>query len=308
MKRRKIYFRKLYFTIISVVFCISFSTAQNSAAPKEKMSSSIQLAFNKKADNSKHITVKVSAKNSDNKRKPAENAHINFYAVNKDGEKNIGSCLTDNEGKSELLLPKDIPLDTAMTFHIVAKIENDELYENSDEVILFKDVTISIKLNAADSNRMVNATVVIIGSDGKEKPVKDVAVKFYIQRMFGIMPVAEDNSMNTDEAGLASFNYPKEIPGGSTGNLSVIAKIEDNEFFGTVETAADVKWGSVIEAEKNPFPRALWEPYAPPSLVIVICVLFGGVWSIYMFIFYTLYKIKKEKSNTQIEFDTFIKK
>ncbi len=306
MKTHKPKLRSILFTVTFIVIGFMYSTAENTAE-KEKLSSSVQLSFHKKADQSKIIGVKVTAKTKDNKREPAKNATIKFYAQNKDGQKNIGKCTTNSEGKSEMVLPKELPMDTGMSYHIVAKIENDAMYDNSEEEIRFKEAKVVVKLNAADTNRNVTATVMTIGNDGKEKPVKDVAVKFYIQRMFGTMPAAEDNVLNTDENGVAVFNYPKEIPGGSTGNITVVARIEDNEMFGSVDASADVNWGNIVAAEKNPFPRALWEPYAPPSLILVFVILFGGVWLTYMYIFYNMYKISKDKPAEQIELEEMIK-
>jgi len=307
MKTYKIIFRSIALTLSLIVICLVCSTAQNQNEPKEKMNTSIQISFHKNSELSKMIAVKITAKTKDNKREPAQNAHVNFYAQNNVGQKNIGTCITNNEGKAEMVLSKDLPIDTGMSYHIVAKIENDEMYNNSDEEIHFKEANISVKLNATDTNRIVTATVMALGNDGKEKPVKDIAVKFYIKRMFGIMPAAEDNVLNTDENGIAAFNYPKEIPGGSTGSIIVIAKIEDNEVFGTVEANSEVKWGNVIASEKNPFPRALWEPYAPPSLILVFVILFGGVWSTYLYIFYNMFKIKKDKGLEQRELEEMIK-
>jgi len=295
MKTHTNIFRKIAMTIFAIIIGIHFSVAQDKSAATEKMGTSIQLAFHKKADHSKWISVKVSAKTKDNKRIPAVNAHMNFYIQNKDGQKIINKCATNNEGKAEITLQKDLPVDTGMFYTIVAKIENDDQFENSDEIIHFRDANISVKFHEADTNRAVTALLTVTGSDGNEKPVKDIPVKFYIQRMFGNMAAAEDNSLNTEATGEATFNYPKEIPGGTTNAITVIARVEDNEQFGTVETSAVVKWGEATPVEQNPFPRALWEPYAPPSLIMVICILFGGVWSIYMYIFYTLYKINKEK-------------
>lgn len=295
MKTRNNIFRKIVIMIYTIIIGIQFSVAQEKPATTEKMNTSIQLAYHKKADHSKWVSVKVTAKTKDNKRVPAVNAHLNFYIQNKDGQKIINKCSTNNDGKAEISLQKDLPADTGMFYTVVAKIENDDQFENSDEIIHFRDANLSIKFHEADTNRAVTATLMIIGTDGKEKPVKDIPVKFYIQRMFGNMPAAEDNSLNTEENGEASFNYPKEVSGGSSGVITVVTRIEDNEQFGTVDASANVKWGEIVPAEKNPFPRALWEPYAPPSLIMVICILFGGVWSIYMYIFYTLYRIKKEK-------------
>jgi 5-hydroxyisourate hydrolase-like protein (transthyretin family) len=307
MKTHKIIFRSIALTMSFIVISFAYSFAQTDSAPKEKLSTSIQLSLHKKADLSKIITVKVTAKTKDNKRVPAQNALVNFYAQNKDGQKNIGKCTTDKDGKSELVLSKDLPMDTGMSFHIIAKIENEEMFDNSDEEIRFKEASIAIKLDALDTNRIVTATVMTLGNDGKEKPVKDIAVKFYIQRMFGSMPAAEDNVLNTDQNGVASFNYPKEMPGGEAGNITVVARIEDNELFGSVDANTNVKWGTIVPPEKNPFPRALWEPYAPPSLILVFFILFGGVWTTYIYIFYTMFKIKKDKGDDQIELEEMIK-
>jgi 5-hydroxyisourate hydrolase-like protein (transthyretin family) len=306
MKAHKYIFRNSLITIISAIIIFQYSAAQNTTASKEKLSTSIQLAFLKTADNTKHITVKVSAKTKENKREPAKNAHINFYIQNKEGQKNIGKSETNADGKADFVLPKNLPADTGLSYHIVAKIEGDDAFENSDEEIRFKDVTLTLKLNPSDTNKSVTATLTMIGEGGKETHIKDVPIKFYIQRMFGIMPAAEDNSLNSDETGMATMNYPKEVSGGKDGNINVIARVEDNELFGTVEASSAIAWGKIVPAEVNPFPRALWEPYAPPSLVMVICILFGGVWTTYFYIFYHMYKIKKDKSERQQELEEII--
>jgi len=72
--------------------------------------------------------------------------------------------------------------------------------------------------------------------------------------------------------------------------------MENNELFGNVENKANASWGIVLEKEIDPFPRALWEPYAPIPLIITVSVLFGGVWCVYFFIFYQMWNIKKEKT------------
>ena len=47
-------------------------------------------------------------------------------------------------------------------------------------------------------------------TDG-EKPVKDVEVKFYVQRMFGILPLGEENAVTTDEEGKATIEFSQKI-------------------------------------------------------------------------------------------------
>lgn len=290
---------KLILTIVAIIFFFFQSYAQGKDSVMDKSEATIQLSFLKKSDLSKAVIAKVLTKNTAGKLVPAKNTRVNFYIKNKQEQLFLKSVLTDKTGDTYLELPTDLPLDTARYFNLVAKIENDKLYADAAEILRYKDANISIKLNPHDTAKLVTVSVTETGSDGKEKPVKDVPVRFYVQRLFGNVPATEDPVVSTDESGETSIVYPKGIPGDSVGNIIVVARIEDNEFYGNIENKATAQWGMPLIPEKDPFPRALWEPYAPFSLIIVITVLFGGVWMIYFFLFYQLYKIKKgEKLKT----------
>lgn len=285
--------KKISFAIaITGLFC-GIATAQDQSQGKSE--TSIELSYYKKADMTKSAVAIVTAKNKDEKFVPAENVRVSFYVQNNNEQQFLKNVYTDNKGQALIELQKEMPLDTGSAFIIVAKIENDSLYENAEEKIRYKEANINIKLNPHDTGRTATAVVTEIGKDGKEIPVKDVKVNFYVQRLFGIMPAAEDYTINTDENGEASFSFPKNIPGDTAGLITVAARMEDNEQFGNVENKANASWGIALVKEKNPFPRALWEPYAPIPLVITISTLFGGVWCVYFFIFYQMRKISKEK-------------
>ncbi len=299
--------KKIAITILLLVIGFGYSIAQQPTSPLEKMSSSIQISVKKHADKTRHILLKVTAKNAEGKREPAPNVKLNLYIQNLEVLDKTDNCITDNEGNAELVLSDKITPDKERNYSLVVKIENNEKLENAEESIHFQEADLSIKLDPKDDSRQVIANVVTTDMDGKKIPVKDITVKFYIQRLFGQMAATEDNSSTTDEAGNASFNYPKEIPGGGNGELTIVARIEDNEQFGTLESNSTVNWGFTIPSEKNPFPRALWEPYAPPSLIIVLCVLFGGVWITYSYIFYHLHKIKNDKNPFEKEVGAWIK-
>ena len=165
-------------------------------------------------------------------------------------QKLLKSANTDNKGQAIIVLQKDLPLDDSLYFTIVAKIENDNLYEDAEEKMHYKDANLTLNLNPHDTARLVTAKVTEIGKDGKEIPVKGAEVKFYVQRLFGIMPAAEDNTISTDEKGEASFAFPKNIPGDTAGVITVAARMEDNEQFGNVENKAATSWGTVLAIEK----------------------------------------------------------
>jgi len=271
------------------------ATAQDQSQTPGKSEATIELSYYKKTDMSKTAVAVIKAKNNDGKFVHAKNARINFYVMHDKQQQLLKSVNTDNNGQAIIVLQKDLPLDEDLSFTIVAKIENDNLYEDAEEQVHYKDANLTLNLNPNDTARLVTASVTEIGKDGKEIPVKGAEVKFYVQRLFGIMPAGEDNTIGTDEKGEASFAFPKNIPGDTGGVITVTVRMEDNEQFGNMENKATASWGTVLAVDKDPFPRALWEPYAPLPLVISISTLFGGVWFIYFFIFFQLRRIKKEK-------------
>ncbi len=280
--------------LIVLAFAVMFFS-RTPAMAQEKKESSIEMAYFKKADLTKWAVAIVTAKNTDGKFIPAKNARVSFYIQDSNELQLLKNVYTDNKGKALVQLRKEMPLDTGRAFVVVAKIENDSLYEDANEKIRFKEANITIKLNPHDTSRTATAVVTETGKDGTEKPLKDIKVNFYVQRLFGSMPAAEDYSVNTDENGEAVFTYAKGIPGDTAGLLTVAARLDDNEQYGNVENKASTSWGTHLMVEKDPFPRALWEPYAPLPLILTISTLFGGVWLTYFFIFNQMRKIKNDK-------------
>jgi hypothetical protein len=288
---------KIKRTVHAVVLAgllFSLGASIDSIQGQDKSEATIELSYYKKADMTKTAVVSVKVR-KDGKFVPAKNERVNFYAMNGKEQQFIKSATTSNKGQAIIELPKDLPLDEEGYFTVVARFENNTLYENAEEQVHYQDANLTINLDPRDTARIVTAKVTETGKDGKEMPVKDAEVKFYVQRLFGLMPVAEDNAISTDEKGEATFAYPKNIPGDSAGGVHVAVKMEDNKRFGNVETKSATLWGTRLAIEKDPFPRAMWEPYAPLPLVLTISSIFGGVWFTYVIILLQLRKIKRDE-------------
>lgn len=288
------YSLKIIALAITLTGLLATSVVAQDTASAGKSEATMVLSYTKNADLKKTATAVVKVKNKEGKFVAAKNAHVNFYVMDGKELKLLKTENSDKNGQAVIQLPKDLPLNEELSFNIVAKIENDPLYADVQEQMHYKDANLTVSLNPRDTSRVVTAKITQTGKDGKEIPVKGIEVKFYVQRMFGNMPAAEDYAATTEENGEATFTYPKNIPGDKDGNMNVVAKIEDNEQLGNIETKAGTYWGKALAVTGDPFPRALWEPYAPLPLVIVISTLFGGVWCTYFFIFFQLRKIKTE--------------
>lgn len=290
----KFLFNKILFAAVAC-FIFNAATAQADTTGQDKKESSIELSFYKNADLSKTISALFTTAGEDNKWVPASNVNISFYVQNNTGLTFLKSVLSNTEGAATLSLSNDLSKDAQGVYRIIARIENNSLYKDAEEQIEFKEATITLKFNPADSGRLAIALVTETGSKGEEIPVAETEVSFFIQRLFGAMPASEESVVSTDSNGEAVFSYPGDIMGDRSGKIALVVKIVDHKLFGTVETKSDAPWGMALPVEVNPFPRALWMPKAPFQLIITLLLIFGGIWATYFFIFYQLRKISKEK-------------
>jgi len=143
---------------------------------------------------------------------------------------------------------------------------------------------ISISVVTEEGEKLIRA---LVQSDGK--PVENASVRFFIKRTFGNLLLGEDKTLDD---GTAAVKFPKNLPGGATGQLHVIAEIkEPPESASRAET--DVGGGANVEPVADPFPWALWAPHAPLPLVLSITILLAGVWSTYIFVVSQIIAIRK---------------
>jgi hypothetical protein len=298
MKTNIKYSMKKYNISLTLLFLLlwGFSWAQETTKAVEKRESAVQLSFYKKADQTKTARVKVTAKNEHNKYMPVANAHVNVYALNNKAEELIGSGVTPVDGQVVIDLPKTLPLDADLKFTLIAKLENDLAFEDAKDQGSFREANLTVIVNPADTTRTVTVKATQTDKDGKEKPIANATINFYVQRFFGTMPAAEDKSATTDETGTGTFTLPRDIKGDTAGNIVIVAKIEDNDTYGNIDSKVAAPMGIQLAVDKNPFPRALWEPRAPAPLVITISIIFTCIWCIYFTLFYTIIKMSRDKN------------
>ncbi len=153
----------------------------------------------------------------------------------------------------------------------------------------------TIKLNFADIDSIKTCTALVTGSDSK--PMEGVAVNFYIKRSLGLLPIA--TLENTDANGEASAAFPTDIPGDTLGNVTVIARLEDDEEILDSQTIA---WGKKIKYIDNVDQRSLWasRSNAPTYLIIASNAIIIGIWGTVGYILFLLFfRVKKSGLKTK---------
>lgn len=122
-------------------------------------------------------------------------------------------------------------------------------------------------------------------------------VKFFVKRTFSLLPIGKTAS--TNEEGVAEITFPNDLPGDESGNLIVIAKVEDDDDYGTFQSEEKtVAWGVKPNLEKDHWgERALYanRGRAPIYLIIASLTIIAGVWGTLFYIVSLIVKIKKNE-------------
>jgi hypothetical protein len=174
--------------------------------------------------------------------------------------------------------------------------------------ISLKDVFMELFLSEINSIKTVSVRAYEIGNNKELYPVENAKVNFYVPRLFSDQLIGNSNFSD----GMCSIEFPSDIAGDTIGNISIIARIEDHDYYGNVERQLrNFRWGTTepIEDDKSLMTieisiptRALWHTNAPMWMIVTLIVLLIGVWSHYMYVIFQLIKLSRlgrKKINSQ---------
>jgi hypothetical protein len=132
--------------------------------------------------------------------------------------------------------------------------------------------------------------------NGAWTPAKGVDIKVDIKRSGGNLAAADKELYTTDSSGKVAADFKREgLPGDDKGLLTLIAKVEDNDQFGNLQTELSVPWGSLEKPGFSIFNRTLWgtRSRTPLWLLFMAYSIFFSVWSVLVYLFIQVRKIKK---------------
>lgn len=149
------------------------------------------------------------------------------------------------------------------------------------------EAKLTLALSSEEGKKQLQATLTSGG-----KGVEGATVEFLISRSFGQLPLGKDQTLDD---GTAQVDFPSDLPGGKTGELTVTAVVQaPASLAGT--TATGVFGGAAIVHESpDVFPRALWAPRAPVLLIVSFTAILAAVWCSYAFVVRELWALAKGK-------------
>jgi hypothetical protein len=232
-------------------------------------------AYVKLTDGTKNFSLSLSAR-IDDKRVNVEKAEIRIYAVNETEKKLLGTVNTNRSGKAVLNVTPDIslPKDKEGKFSFDVQYAGNTKIGSASKTIQIQDVSLAMSFSEKDTTKTVSVKVMAVNQKGVNTAVSDVPVELYVKRLFCLYRFGGEK---TDSVGICNADFPRNMPGDTTGKLIVVAKILENDLYGTVETVMDYKGGKPLVIEPKA-KRGLGDTDAPLWMVYTLLVLLSGVW------------------------------
>lgn len=287
--------RTAYTFILLVCSLITSVSEVMHAQDQELAHIYVEFSTWKSTDMSRSLRLLITSEN-ENGEYPVEDLPINFYMFAGTEEKALGTAVSGPNGIADLVIK-----DKSVVFHkddegyiiFYARFEGSEKYYATEEELVVKDVSISIRFEEEEDGKRVYFNGVVHGAE-EDLPLADDDLYFYVPRMFSDMKIADGWF---EEDGTGYIPFPTAIIGDSLGNILIMARIEDHYDYGNVEVSQSIDWAVprvLIQAEGP--ARELWTPIAPLWMIITLIIMLAGVWGHYIYTIVQLIRIKRSKS------------
>jgi len=222
---------------------------------------------------------------------------ISFVQVTETEEKVLGFVITDRNGKAVFNVKADSLLtDKEGKLLFKAVYAGNKQMEAAEEEVTIKRARLEIVPVKDDSLYSVTVKLIDIAT-GTEIPVPETALGVFVHRSFNPLKIGEGT---TDENGEASVEIPKNLPGDAKGNITLMARLDENEIYGNMEASVVQKWGIPVSDVIENQPRALWSSHPPVWMLVTFILLMAIVWGHYIVIIYQLLRLRKEEPHPTI--------
>lgn len=280
---------------ISLILLFTFGVIFGTYGQKSDIndfSMSFDLTSLKQTDNSRLFRVEYTGTNKENKKDivPVADAEVNFYNILDDKEILLGKSMTNKEGIVSIVVPAEHKYlsDQDGYITVAARYEGNDAMDYEESELMFKDLFLDVELNTEDSLRTLIVKAYTKDAAGEKQDIEELDIILGVQGMLSKLVLEE----STLEGGVYEFELPEDIHGNSMGELTLFAKVDENEDFGNVINTVMVKDAFAV-VKQRPERNKLWTQAAPIWMYVVLSILLVGVWSNYLFAIWNLIKIWK---------------
>lgn len=277
---------KKYFCFLMLAFLGAINCHSAGELQETKINPYMLFTYLKDSDSDRILQAKMT-NITPTGEVPLPGLKVMFY----NNETLLGEAVTDKSGNAIYVIDKSFqPFksdDGSWPFSAI--FEGDSLVEATLGELSITDVNLEMTLSEEEGKKVVLLSATMPSEDGKTA-VTGEEISVFVPRMFSLLPVATGM---LDDNGTIRFEFPGDIPGDSTGNLTVIGRFNDHYLYGSVEKREARPWGVPV-VKAPPIYRSLWSTLAPKWMVISLAIMLLGVWGHYTFVIISLIRIKKD--------------
>ena len=277
--------------LLSIVLLIPGYKAFSQDAQKGTLS--IAIGYYNENNQIPYVKAKVKTK-VDGRFKTVAGIPLKLY-LNKDSAGNlIAQVVTNDKGEAAAIIPASLKSQwgAGPSHSFVATFDGNKKYDAATGDVTVGKAKIEIDTT---SDRKIIATVYEM-KDTAWKPVKGVDVIVAIKRMDADLNVNETATFSTDSTGKASADFKRDsLAGDANGNITLVAKVEDNDQFGNLSIQKTVPWGAKFVPVNTFDRRTLFatRDKAPIWLILMATSIIVVVWGILIGLVVNLFKIMK---------------
>lgn len=236
----------------------------------------MKMAYKKDRDAERSILITLNA-GSGKSMHGVKNGLVSLSTTQGDSTIILAELATDTLGIARLYLEKGykLPLNEDGIALITGNYDGDENYNSASNDLQIKDLDIVMMFDERDSVKYLAIKAKEFDSEGQKVPVEDLDVNIGVKRLFSVLPLGK---VSTDADGWAELELPTDLPGDSTGNLVLVAQVDEHDVYGTVVNTASKEWGVPVSYEVKPLPRQLFTDEAPFWMIASVFIILLGAW------------------------------
>ncbi len=229
------------------------------------------------------------------KVEPIAGKTFNIYLDSTSDDNLVSELKTDNTGKAKTFIPASFK--TAWEQSSIHKFI--AVVPGKDETIELDITKARIQVDTLFEDGVRSVTVNVQKyENGEWQPANEVEMRIGVNRLGGgILSINDEASFTTDSTGIITTEYNRvDLPGDQAGNITLIAKVDDNDLYGNLKVEKTVPWGGKVKADESFFEkRSLWSTRfkTPIWLLTMAGSIVIGVWATIGFLVWQIVRIKR---------------
>jgi hypothetical protein len=274
--------------ILIVSLMVAITTGNVFGQKKKKKTARVQVEYFKNYDKSEQLVATLIVK--EKRYVPLSDAVIQFYSINDTARVLLEKIRTDKAGKAIFKITNNPKIfkDASGVLTFEVEYNGNAFIKAAKRKIAIKQGDLEISFFQKDSVKSIEVSATEIGTDNQPVPIEGVNILFYVQGTFSLLNFGKEK---TNENGIVHIDFPIDMPGDTTGVLTIVTKIEENKTYGTVESRGEINWGIPIQPVKEK-QRGLGDTDAPLWMVYTLIILLSAVWFHYLYVIFLIIKIK----------------